>query len=118
MILTSTNPKRSSLNNLKYLTRIFACGNLYKTLNYDLLYATNELFNLIQESQVDDSVETLDLDTKAMLDNGDMIDISLVLWREKEYGEFIGCAIERDDIDTFKKAKELQSNRSLAVTVS
>lgn len=118
MILASINPNKSSFKNLKYLTRIFACGNLYEILDYDLLYATNELFSLIQESQVDNSVETLDLDTKAMLNNGYTIDISLVLWKEKEYNEFIGCAIEKDDIDTFKKAKELQSNRSLAVTIS
>lgn len=118
MILSSINPNKSGLKNLKYFSRIFACGRLYNTLNYDLLYGTEELSRLIEESQMDNSIETLDLETKAMLDNGDKIDISLVLWREKEYGELIGCAIEKTDIETFRKAKELQDKRSIAVSIS
>lgn len=117
MVLTTINPNKNKFNNLNYLERIFACGELYKVLEYDLLCVNDELFDEIQKAQLDDSIKILDLKTVAMLNNEELVDISLVLWREPSFNKIIGCAILEEDIATYNKAKELQSNHSEAVTI-
>lgn len=117
MLITNINPNKANLNNFKFINRIYACGKLYKTLGYDLLCISEDLYNKIELLRANKDVHSVDLDEKAMLNDGSLIDVTLILWREKEYNNIIGCAVEINDTETIRKAKELQSKQSLGITI-
>lgn len=117
MLITSINQKKANLNNFKFINRIYACGKLYEILGYDLLCISEDLFNKIELLRANKDVHIIDLDEKAMLNNGSLVDVILILWREKEYNNIIGCAVDVNDTETIKKAKDLQSKQSLGVTI-
>ena len=85
MLITNINPNKANFNDLKFITRIYATGELYKTLNYDCLYATEDLYNKIKSLELNKSINTIDLNDKAMSNDGEFLDVTLILWREKDF---------------------------------
>ena len=94
----------------KFLSRIYAYGDLEKECKYDLVSCLDD--NLYED--IISTNHSKDIETTFIL-NDKEISVIIVLWVEPRFKSIIGMVVDKNDTKSYNLAKERQNNKALAI---
>lgn len=112
MIVSAINTEFQ--NNNMLLKRIYPVGALQNKIGYDILKTTSkELYKKIKDVKWIKKSH-IDFNTEALLSNGEIAPVKIILWKESRFNVTIGCVVFESEGEDLKNALELQETQSLA----
>lgn len=113
MIISAIN--KDFQDNSIFLTRIYPVGQLEEKIGYDLLRTTSkELYDKIEGANLLKNSNIV-FNSEALLSNGEISPVKIILWKESRFNGIIGCVALDDDEEGLKKAFQLQESKALAI---